>query len=579
MARSSDCFSSYPFGLNLADDPMDHLLSVNSNGLSLADDPMDQLLPVNSNPGQNHVNETGSQLGLNGVVQTSQIPQRNPLMVALGQLGLGQKMTEMRSTYVSPYRVLVHRDHGHPQQPKFSLGEVAVTEVVTTTTRFLTPFSPREFQSRVMMNHDNNLNLCLNQNGLNFHDFFDSNVSNRSQEKKPAVPESELMKKYTAESELMKKSATESELRKKYAAESELMKKSAAESELMKKSAAESELMKKSAAESERKKKSAAESRPSGADAERPIIDRTRKKGDGRTHSLPHKKHGPYTCPRCLKVFLTSQNFAAHTTTHYKHETLDERRKRWAAKYRKKYLHFVHQSTAGRRLTSFPNFSRVPLKRKQGIQMSNKKDMQLEDEYGQRTMSPLPNQPTAGGLTSLATTSRVPLKGNEGIKRPYGKEVKLEDKYRQRTMSPLRSQPTVGGLTILPTFSRVLLKRNEGIKMSNGKAVKLEDEHGQRTVSPLPNQPTAGGLISLATSSRVPLEKNQGIKMSKEKDVELEDEDEQWIISPEAPSNSLVDVRIKNKAPSNSLVDVRIKNKAPSNSLVNARIKKEKTAI
>ncbi|MED6130857.1 hypothetical protein PIB30_004721 [Stylosanthes scabra] len=28
--------------------------------------------------------------------------------------------------------------------------------------------------------------------------------------------------------------------------------------------------------------------------------------------SLPYKKHGPYTCPKCKVVFLTSQKFAAH---------------------------------------------------------------------------------------------------------------------------------------------------------------------------------------------------------------------------------------------------------------------------
>ncbi|KAG2266808.1 hypothetical protein Bca52824_073887 [Brassica carinata] len=42
---------------------------------------------------------------------------------------------------------------------------------------------------------------------------------------------------------------------------------------------------------------------------------------DGRTHSLPYEKYGPYTCPKCNSVFNTSQKFAAHMSSHYKNET------------------------------------------------------------------------------------------------------------------------------------------------------------------------------------------------------------------------------------------------------------------
>lgn len=88
--------------------------------------------------------------------------------------------------------------------------------------------------------------------------------------------------------------------------------------------------------------------------------------GDGRTHSLPCKKYGPYKCPRCLRVFDTSQFFAAHMGSHYRSESTAERRRRQAAKYRKKNLRLVHSSdgltvlpqpfkvtaTAGRRVNS-----------------------------------------------------------------------------------------------------------------------------------------------------------------------------------------------------------------------------------
>ena len=66
-------------------------------------------------------------------------------------------------------------------------------------------------------------------------------------------------------------------------------------------------------------------------------------KDDGRTHSLPHVKYGPYTCPRCKKVFSISQTFAAHMLTHYKHESSDQKKKRLAAKYKRKNLRLVHQ--------------------------------------------------------------------------------------------------------------------------------------------------------------------------------------------------------------------------------------------
>ncbi|KAK7310313.1 hypothetical protein RJT34_07751 [Clitoria ternatea] len=33
---------------------------------------------------------------------------------------------------------------------------------------------------------------------------------------------------------------------------------------------------------------------------------------DGRIHSFPYKKNGPYTCSKCMQVFDTSQRFAAY---------------------------------------------------------------------------------------------------------------------------------------------------------------------------------------------------------------------------------------------------------------------------
>ncbi|XP_010467668.2 PREDICTED: uncharacterized protein LOC104747690 [Camelina sativa] len=58
---------------------------------------------------------------------------------------------------------------------------------------------------------------------------------------------------------------------------------------------------------------------------------------DGRTHSLPYEKYGPYTCPKCNGIFDTSQKFAAHMSSHYKTETDKERAQRFRARNKRKY--------------------------------------------------------------------------------------------------------------------------------------------------------------------------------------------------------------------------------------------------
>ncbi|XP_027189954.1 uncharacterized protein [Cicer arietinum] len=59
------------------------------------------------------------------------------------------------------------------------------------------------------------------------------------------------------------------------------------------------------------------------------------KNKDGRIHSLPHKKYGPYTCSECYEVFATSQKFACHvTSSHYKGESEEQRKKRYMSRVR-----------------------------------------------------------------------------------------------------------------------------------------------------------------------------------------------------------------------------------------------------
>ncbi|CAK7339197.1 unnamed protein product [Dovyalis caffra] len=69
--------------------------------------------------------------------------------------------------------------------------------------------------------------------------------------------------------------------------------------------------------------------------------------GDGRTHSLPHQKYGPYTCPKCNSVFTTSQTFAAHVIKYYRAESTEKKQQRQAARSKKKDLRRVHSHGNG----------------------------------------------------------------------------------------------------------------------------------------------------------------------------------------------------------------------------------------
>ncbi|GKV12586.1 hypothetical protein SLEP1_g23711 [Rubroshorea leprosula] len=56
---------------------------------------------------------------------------------------------------------------------------------------------------------------------------------------------------------------------------------------------------------------------------------------DGRTHGISYGLYGPYKCPKCWRIFPTSQHFASHTLTHYRNEeTAEQKRKRLEARSR-----------------------------------------------------------------------------------------------------------------------------------------------------------------------------------------------------------------------------------------------------
>ncbi|KAG5250077.1 zinc finger family protein [Salix suchowensis] len=105
--------------------------------------------------------------------------------------------------------------------------------------------------------------------------------------------------------------------------------------------------------------------------------------GDGVTHSLPHKKYGPYICPKCKKICEVSQTFAAHMLTHYRVENKEQRKRRLAAKNKKKNLHQIHSRDNGLAITPVGTKSKVPLK----VYVRRKK--------------------AAGGKAEMATSKRV----------------------------------------------------------------------------------------------------------------------------------------------------------------------------
>ncbi|CAL5210335.1 unnamed protein product [Lathyrus oleraceus] len=76
---------------------------------------------------------------------------------------------------------------------------------------------------------------------------------------------------------------------------------------------------------------------PTDGDASAEVHFNKKNHDDGRIHSLPHQKYGPYTCPKCYQVLGTSQKFASHVTSnHYKFDSVEEKKKRYMSRIRKK---------------------------------------------------------------------------------------------------------------------------------------------------------------------------------------------------------------------------------------------------
>ncbi|XP_024633575.1 probable serine/threonine-protein kinase DDB_G0271402 [Medicago truncatula] len=102
---------------------------------------------------------------------------------------------------------------------------------------------------------------------------------------------------------------------------------------------------------------------------------------DGKIHSLPHEKHGPYPCSQCNKIFETSQKFANHvSSSHYKFESEEDRKKRYNSRIRKRPRLQIQKLNDGR--TTF-----VPV-----VACADKSHASINnDDHNMISLTPLPS--------------------------------------------------------------------------------------------------------------------------------------------------------------------------------------------
>ncbi|EEF34255.1 hypothetical protein RCOM_0146500 [Ricinus communis] len=423
-----------------------NLNSFNPNSLDfgLINDAMDHfLLSLNSNLDQNNVNGStfiNSQLfGSNSIIsvhQNNPTPQADHARVSHGQLGLSQRLSEVRRTYVAPHRVQVHSfiDYFPVQQQNQSIcpqHEVTVTEIVRTT-KFLTStpkmeplFTPNDIfhphDQHNFQNHGLPISNILNHHSLiksePFYSPYPSLESNKNQ----------MMNTYDGDmnGDLVQPLALTGQEHTNHL----MMPKSPVQQfphrhtnppainlhEIKVESDTNGNLL------SHRKRadhmmtvkyliQQLRRTHPNASNLQTNTADMgsSDTEDDGRTHSLPHEKYGPYTCPKCRNVFSVSQTFAAHMLTHYKNESSDQRKKRLAAKYKRKNLRLVYRRGG---MTLLPESSKA---RGKSVNMVDNSNVRNEVQEGQgnaeATTSNFPvNSMIKGQGNAEATTSIFPV--------------------------------------------------------------------------------------------------------------------------------------------------------------------------
>lgn len=157
---------------------------------------------------------------------------------------------------------------------------------------------------------------------------------------------------------------------------------------------------------------------------------------DGQTHSLCRRKYGPYVCPKCFMIFRIPQRFASHIASHYRHETMAERMRRYRAKFKSRDFELI-QSPCG--LTVMPKSSPKPktnpmkargCKRNVGLGLG----ITIEKENREFPKNPTPIPPLLGmplpsckmliPLTlgmPISSPAGMPIPPPSGMSHPYEK--------------------------------------------------------------------------------------------------------------------------------------------------------------
>ncbi|KAJ0019969.1 hypothetical protein Pint_31292 [Pistacia integerrima] len=357
-----------------------------------------QLIPsFHSNPNMNHVNENGlinSQLLLYSHSSPQFYPddllsqRSSPSRSILGQVGLNQRVTEVRRTYVSSHRVQIHSIIDYTPMPNHSTlspNEVLISQEVMKTARFLVATSTKDRifapnydalnQGLVPNNHDhalgevaNNINIAhlegliandivsINQSQPSFRNqnlFSPNQVNYPFPEIKPF--HNPILQKRSVNQQVLNAINLDdghTSQANRFLNPTQL---SAYESQTMRAYNPENSYHNQNPWQTSNPNLDQNPWQISNLDHDQnPSNEQNQisnlchdqtdqhEEYDGRTHSLPCKKYGPYTCPKCKGVFDISQTFAAHMWSHYKYESNAERNKRLAARYKKKNLRLAY---------------------------------------------------------------------------------------------------------------------------------------------------------------------------------------------------------------------------------------------
>jgi|UniRef100_B9GYK7 hypothetical protein len=327
------------------------------------------VLSLNSNLAQDHVNGHGRIIPQSlaptiGTVQPNNlfVPQR----AGLGQIALGQRLSEVRRTHVSSLSVRIHTiiEYLPTEQnqiealPLHPTSDYTVTEIPRTTyTQFLPPASPREL---LFTPNHNNIHLqSLNPNDgfriqgqPNFqnHNLTMSNQVNQHNAYRPYSPPNRQMINFMNLDHLNHSHGNNDGVVLNPEPLSVYAPPGISRAQNPNLNLGQNHNLETSQLDIDQVRinpRDEARDIPNNQSSTSSEDEEEMGLNDGVTHSLPHQKYGPYICPRCKKICETSQTFAAHMLTHYRVENKEQRKRRLAAKNKKKNLHQIHSRGNG----------------------------------------------------------------------------------------------------------------------------------------------------------------------------------------------------------------------------------------